>query len=49
MDLTEKAELATHGDKEAFVSVTQAVQQSLYVVARSIVKNEEDCADAIMI
>ncbi|KAF6580612.1 MULTISPECIES: sigma-70 family RNA polymerase sigma factor [Paenibacillus] len=47
MDLTEKAELATQGDKEAFVNIIRAVQQSLYVVARSIIKNEEDCADAI--
>ncbi|WDM23961.1 sigma-70 family RNA polymerase sigma factor [Paenibacillus polymyxa] len=47
MDLTKKAELAIHGDKEAFVNVIRAVQQSLYVVARSIVKNDEDCADAI--
>ncbi|WP_231503680.1 sigma factor [Paenibacillus sp. 1-18] len=29
------------------MNVIRAVQQSLYVIARSIVKNDEDCADAI--
>lgn len=47
MDLPEKAELARQGDKEAFVYLISAVQQSLFVIARSIVKNDEDCADAM--
>lgn len=47
MDLPEKAELARQGDKEAFVYLIKAVQQSLFVIARSIVKNDEDCADAM--
>lgn len=47
MDLPEKAELARQGDKEAFVYLINAVQQSLFVIARSIVKNDEDCADAM--
>lgn len=47
MDLREKAELARQGDKEAFVYLIKAVQQSLFVVARSIVKNDDDCADAM--
>ncbi|MFS0869098.1 sigma-70 family RNA polymerase sigma factor [Paenibacillus xylanilyticus] len=47
MDLTEKAELARKGDKEAFVLLVRAIQQSLFVIARSIVKNNEDCADAM--
>lgn len=47
MDLSEKAELARQGDKEAFMYLIKAVQQSLFVIARSIVKNDEDCADAM--
>lgn len=47
MDLSEKAELAREGDKEAFVDLIRAVQQSLFVIARSIVKNDADCADAL--
>lgn len=47
MDLSEKAELARQGDKEAFVDLIRAVQKSLFVIARSIVKNDEDCADAL--
>ncbi|WIV17365.1 sigma-70 family RNA polymerase sigma factor [Paenibacillus polygoni] len=47
MDLSEKAELAIQGDKEAFMDLIQAVQKSLFVIARSIVKNDEDCADAL--
>jgi RNA polymerase sigma factor (sigma-70 family) len=47
VDLPEKAELARQGDKEAFMHLIKAVQQSLFVIARSIVKNDDDCADAI--
>lgn len=47
MDLSEKADLTRQGDKEAFVYLIRAVQQSLFVIARSIVKNDEDCADAM--
>jgi len=47
VDLSEKAELARQGDKEAFVFLIRAVQQSLFVIGRSIVKTDEDCADAI--
>ena len=47
MDLSDKAELARQGDKEAFVDLIRAVQKSLFVIARSIVKNDEDCADAL--
>ncbi|MCM3783368.1 sigma-70 family RNA polymerase sigma factor [Neobacillus mesonae] len=47
MDFAEKAVLAREGDKEAFVCLIRAVQQSLYVIAKSIVKQDEDCADAI--
>lgn len=47
MDLTEKAELARKGDKQAFVTLIRTIQQSLYVIARSIVKNNEDSADAM--
>ncbi|WP_145047616.1 RNA polymerase sigma factor [Paenibacillus xylanexedens] len=47
MDLSEKVTLARQGDQEAFVYVIRAVQQSLFAIARSIVKNNEDCADAM--
>lgn len=47
MDMYEKAKLARQGDKEAFVSLIRACQQSLYVIARSILKNDDDCADAM--
>ncbi|MEN1986835.1 sigma-70 family RNA polymerase sigma factor [Paenibacillus hubeiensis] len=47
MDLLEHAKSARKGDKEAFVHLIRATKQSLYTVARSIVKNDEDCADAI--
>lgn len=47
MDLSENAELARRGDKEAFASLIRACQQSLYIIARSIVKNDDDCADAM--
>ncbi|WP_416296534.1 sigma factor [Paenibacillus illinoisensis] len=47
MDLTEKVELVRKGDKQAFVALIRTIQQSLYVIARSIVKNNEDSADAM--
>ncbi|NOU89048.1 sigma-70 family RNA polymerase sigma factor [Paenibacillus sp. LMG 31460] len=39
--------LARNGDKEAFTRLIKAIELNLYGVARSIVKRDEDCADAI--
>ncbi|NOU92737.1 sigma-70 family RNA polymerase sigma factor [Paenibacillus sp. LMG 31456] len=39
--------LARKGDKEAFIRLIHAMELNLYRVARSIVKREEDCSDAI--
>lgn len=39
--------LAVNGNKEAFVSLIKQHEKSLYRVARSIIQNDEDCADAI--
>lgn len=47
MNISEKAQLAKQGDKEAFVYLIRAVERNLFIVARSIVKNEADCADAM--
>ncbi|WP_054955174.1 sigma-70 family RNA polymerase sigma factor [Paenibacillus dakarensis] len=47
MDIYETATLARQGDKEAFAALVRACQQSLYIIARSILRNDEDCADAI--
>ncbi|ANY71229.1 RNA polymerase [Paenibacillus ihbetae] len=47
MDLSENAKLAKLGDKEAFVLLIRTVQHSLFVIARTMLKNDEDCADAI--
>ncbi|WP_422661221.1 RNA polymerase sigma factor [Paenibacillus sp. EC2-1] len=47
MEIYEKAKLAKRGDKEAFVFLIRACQQSLYVIARSILNNDDDCADAM--
>lgn len=47
MNIVEKAQLAKQGDKEAFVYLIRAVERNLFIVARSIVKNEADCADAM--
>lgn len=38
---------ARKGDKEAFIRLIKAIELNLYGVARSIVKRDEDCADAI--
>jgi RNA polymerase sigma-70 factor (ECF subfamily) len=35
------------GDREAFIKVIQSIEQALYNTARSIVKKEEDVADAL--
>lgn len=39
--------LAQQGDREAFARLIKKMELNLYGVARSIVKRDEDCADAI--
>lgn len=39
--------LAQKGDKEAFSRLVKALELPMYRVARSIVRSDEDCADAI--
>lgn len=46
-ELVPDIQLARKGDKEAFIRLIRVAQHSLYGVARSIVKHDEDCADAI--
>lgn len=41
------AGLAKKGDKEAFGRLIKACEPSMYRVAKSILKSDEDCADAI--
>ncbi|WJH35940.1 sigma-70 family RNA polymerase sigma factor [Paenibacillus aurantius] len=39
--------LARRGDKEAFARLIRTLELSLYGVARSMLRRDEDCADAI--
>ncbi|WGV58719.1 sigma-70 family RNA polymerase sigma factor [Brevibacillus brevis] len=47
MNLTEQVLLAKRGDREAFIAVVKQVESSLYHTAKSILKKEEDIADAL--
>ncbi|WP_188069434.1 RNA polymerase sigma factor [Brevibacillus brevis] len=47
MNLTEQVLLAKQGDREAFIAVVKQVESSLYHTAKSILKKEEDIADAL--
>lgn len=47
MELESLARRAKEGDKEAFVSLMESCKPSLLGVARSILRNEEDVADAM--
>lgn len=38
---------ARKGDKEAFIRIIQASEDMMYRIAKSMVKSDEDCADAI--
>ncbi len=46
-ELEHLARLAKNGDREAFVALMEACKPSLLGVARSLLKNEEDVADAM--
>ncbi len=47
MNLREQVLLARQGDREAFIAVVKQVESSLYHTAKSILKKEEDIADAL--
>ncbi|WP_274652824.1 sigma-70 family RNA polymerase sigma factor [Paenibacillus humicola] len=47
MDLEPYVKIAQKGDREAFFYLIKHIEKNLYGVARSIVKRDEDCADAI--
>ncbi|TQK62465.1 RNA polymerase sigma-70 factor (ECF subfamily) [Brevibacillus sp. AG162] len=47
MELREQVLLAKQGDREAFITVVKHVESSLYHTAKSILKKEEDIADAL--
>ncbi|WP_339320896.1 sigma-70 family RNA polymerase sigma factor [Paenibacillus sp. FSL W8-0194] len=38
---------AQKGDKEAFISIMKGVELRMYNIAKSIVRQDEDCADAM--
>jgi RNA polymerase sigma factor (sigma-70 family) len=38
---------AQAGDREAFIRLLQGVESTLYSIARSMLRQDEDCADAI--
>jgi RNA polymerase sigma factor (sigma-70 family) len=47
VQMEEDVRNAQKGDREAFVHLVKNIELNLYGVARSIVKRDEDCADAI--
>lgn len=47
MDIVKEVKLAKRGDREAFVRLVKHVESSLHNTARSIVKKDEDIADAL--
>ncbi|WP_409340676.1 sigma-70 family RNA polymerase sigma factor [Paenibacillus sp. MBLB4367] len=47
MNLEQDARQAKKGDQEAFIRLVKNLEVSLYRVARAILNNDEDCADAI--
>lgn len=46
-DIQQDAALAMHGDAEAFGRLIRVYQRDLYSLARTYLKRDEDCADAI--
>ena len=44
--MEEEVRKAQKGDKEAFIGLIRQMEQKLYRVSRSILPNDEDCADA---
>ncbi|RAP78504.1 sigma-70 family RNA polymerase sigma factor [Paenibacillus montanisoli] len=47
MELVEYVKLAQQGEWGAFTHLIKQYEKNLYVVARSIIKQDEDCVDAI--
>ncbi|MBN3524682.1 hypothetical protein [Paenibacillus apiarius] len=47
VDMELEVRRAQRGDHEAFVRLMRQWERQLYRIAQSIVKREEDCADAM--
>lgn len=47
MEWNEEVIRAQQGDKQAFTTLIRGLDMNLYRLARSILKHDEDCADAI--
>lgn len=47
MDIVKEVTLAKRGDRDAFVRLVKHLEKSLYNTARSIIKKDEDVADAL--
>ncbi|MFE6078877.1 sigma-70 family RNA polymerase sigma factor [Paenibacillus sp. NPDC057886] len=47
MDSTDLVNLAIQGDREAFIRLIRDIENSLYNTAKSMLRKEEDVADAI--
>ncbi|XOK62193.1 sigma factor [Paenibacillus elgii] len=47
MEITKLAAKAKAGDSDAFVSLVRLLENSMYYMAKSILRNDEDVADAM--
>ncbi|MFW5433130.1 sigma-70 family RNA polymerase sigma factor [Paenibacillus apiarius] len=47
VQIVEDVRFAQQGDCEAFIRLISGIERSLYGVARSMLRRDEDCADAI--
>ncbi|WP_226000487.1 RNA polymerase sigma factor [Paenibacillus sp. BJ-4] len=47
MDIENEVKKAQHGDRRAFVNIIREVENDLYGMAYSILRNEQDSADAL--
>lgn len=47
IDLEVEVRRAQNGNKDAFIDLVKPLEVQMYNVAKSIVKNDEDCADAM--
>lgn len=47
VDLIKEVKTAQNGDKKAFVQLIQYYEKDMYRVAKSLLRNEADCCDAV--
>lgn len=47
LPIEQDAKLARRGNKEAFIRLIRACEQSMYRIASALLKSDSDCADAI--